>query len=99
MRARRRGAGRQDGGFFERAIGLALVASLTAACAAATAPVAVPLLWGVVIAVATWPVYRRLRDALGGRPRLAATLMASLLLAILAAPVLALSLSLAGYSL
>jgi predicted PurR-regulated permease PerM len=98
MRARRRAAGRRDGRFFERAIGLALVAGLTAACAAATAPVAVPLLWGVVIAVATWPAYRRLRDALGGRPRLAATLMASLLLLTLAAPVVALSLSLAGYA-
>ena len=98
MRARRRAAGRRDGRFFERAIGLALVAALTAACAAATAPVAVPLLWGVVIAVATWPAYRRLRDALGGRPRLAAALVASLLLLTLAAPVVALSLSLAGYA-
>src|SRR5689334_15380027 len=98
MRARRRAAGRRDGRFFERAIGLALVAALTAACATATAPVAVPLLWGVIVAVATWPAYRRLRDALGGRPRLAATLMASLLLLTLAAPVVALSLSLAGYA-
>src|SRR3954454_4429484 len=98
MRARRRAAGRRDGRFFERAIGLALVAGLTAACAAATAPVAVPLLWGVIVAVATWPAYRRLRDALGGRPRLAATLMALLLLLTLAAPVVALSLSLAGYA-
>ncbi len=98
MRARRRAAGRRDGRFFERAIGLALVASLTAACAAATAPVAVPLLWGVVIAVTTWPPYRRLRDALGGRPKLAATIIALLLTLTLAAPVVALSLSLAGYA-
>jgi predicted PurR-regulated permease PerM len=98
MRARRRTSGRRDGRFFERAIGLALVASLTAACAAATAPVAVPLLWGVIIAVATWPPYRRLRDALGGRAKLAAALVALLLALTLAAPVVALSLSLAGYA-
>src|SRR3954447_6256360 len=98
MRARRRAAGRRDGRFFERATGLALVAALTAACAAATAPVAVPLLWGVVIAVATWPAYRRLRDALGGRAKLAAALVALLLALTLAAPVVALSLSLAGYA-
>src|SRR3954447_13253900 len=98
MRARRRAAGRRDGRFFERAIGLALVAALTAACAAATAPVAVPLLWGVVIAVATWPAYRRLRDAFGGRPKLAATLVALLLALTPAAPVVAPSLSLPGYA-
>src|SRR3954454_15200233 len=98
MRARRRAAGRRDGRFFERAIGLALVASLTAACAAATAPIAVPLLWGLIIAVSTWPLYSRIRDGLGGRPKLAASLMALLLTLTLAAPVVALSFSLAGYA-
>src|SRR4051794_38947773 len=98
MRARRRAAGRRDGRFLERALGGALVGGRPGACPAVTAPVAVPLLWGVVIAVATWPAYRRLRDALGGRPRLAAALVASLLLLTLAAPVVALSLSLAGYA-
>jgi len=44
------------------------------------------------------PILAPVRDALGGRPRLAATLMASLLLLTLAAPVVALSLSLAGYA-
>src|SRR5918912_4291108 len=98
MRARRRTSGRRDGQFFGRAIALALVASLTAACAAAAAPIAVPLLWGLIIAVSTWPVYRRVRDGLGGRPKLAATVVALLLTLTLAAPVVALSLSLAGYA-
>src|SRR4051794_26640587 len=98
MRARRRAAGRRDGPVLEGASGLARAAALPAACAAAPAPVAVPLLWGVVIAVATWPAYRWLRDALGGRPKLAATLVALLLALTLAAPVVALGLSLAGYA-
>jgi predicted PurR-regulated permease PerM len=52
----------------------------------------------LIIAVSTWPVYRRVRDGLGGRPKLAATLVALLLALTLAAPVVALSLSLAGYA-
>jgi predicted PurR-regulated permease PerM len=81
--------------FFERAIGLALIASLVAACLSVTAPFIIPLLWGVIIAVSTWPVYRRLRDALGGYRKLAATIMAILLTLILVAPIVLLSVTLA----
>ena len=81
--------------FFERAIGLALIASLVAACVTVTAPFIMPLLWGVIIAVSTWPLYRRLRDALGGYRKLAATLLAILLTLVLVTPIVVLSFTLA----
>jgi predicted PurR-regulated permease PerM len=81
--------------FFERAIGLALIASLAAACVAITAPFIIPMLWGTILAVSTWPLYRRLRDALGGHRKTAATIMATLLLLVMASPIALLIASLA----
>jgi predicted PurR-regulated permease PerM len=81
--------------FFERAIGLALIASLGAACLTITAPFIIPMLWGIILAVSTWPLYRRLRDALHGHRKTAATIMALLLLLVMASPIALLIVSLA----
>jgi predicted PurR-regulated permease PerM len=49
-------------------------------------PFIVPVIWGIILAVATYPAYRRLDGALGGRSGLAATLITILLLVLLAGP-------------
>ena len=49
-------------------------------------PFIVPVIWGIILAVATYPAYRRLNIALGGRSGLAATLITILLLVLLAGP-------------
>lgn len=81
--------------FIERAIGLALVASLLAACLAVTAPFIVPMLWGIIIAVSTWPLYRRLCDILYGHRKTAAVIMVTLLLVTLVTPVVLVAASVA----
>jgi predicted PurR-regulated permease PerM len=73
--------------FFERVIGLGLVLALGAACLTVVAPFVIPLLWATVLAVSTWPVYRRLRDLMRGHRRTAATLMALLLFLVLVGPI------------
>lgn len=45
------------------------------------------LAWGLVIAFVTWPTYRKIRGALGGRQTLSAFLMMLLVIAIVALPV------------
>ncbi len=81
--------------FFERVIGLALIASLLAACIAVTAPFIVPILWGIIIAVSTWPLYRRLLDILYGHRKTAAVIMVTLLLVTLVTPLVLLAASIA----
>ncbi len=86
---------RTDRVFFERVIGLALVLTLGAACLTVVAPFAIPLLWAIVLAVSTWPAYRRLRDLMGGHRRTAAALMALLLFLVLVGPIAVIIASLA----
>lgn len=73
--------------FFERTIGLVAVALLTFACFQIVAPFIIPMLWGAIIAVSTWPLYKRLNAMLGDRPALAATLMTLLMFVVLVTPV------------
>ncbi len=54
-------------------------------------PFIVPVIWGIILAVATYPGYRRLHGALGGRSGLAATLITVLLLVLLAGPMIMLT--------
>jgi predicted PurR-regulated permease PerM len=79
--------------FLERAVEtsvrLALVVLLVVLCLVILAPFAGPVAWGIIIAVALAPLHRRLTDALGGRERIAAGLLAFLGLALLIVPTLA----------
>jgi predicted PurR-regulated permease PerM len=49
-------------------------------------PFLVPIVWGVIIAVATYPAYRRLEAHVGGRRILAAVLFTILMIAVVVAP-------------
>jgi predicted PurR-regulated permease PerM len=59
-------------------------------------PFLFPILWGVIIAVAVYPGYRRLEARLNGRRLLAATLFTALMLAVLVVPAVLLGGSLAS---
>ena len=54
-------------------------------------PFIVPVIWGIILAVATYPAYRRLNAGLGQRRGVAATLMTILLLILLAGPMILLA--------
>lgn len=71
----------------EVAIHIGLVFLLAAACLAILRPFVPLLLWGVIIAVAIYPAYRKLQDFLGGRGGLAAVLCTVFLLVLLILPV------------
>jgi predicted PurR-regulated permease PerM len=49
------------------------------------------IVWGIIIAIAIHPIYARLKSALGGRDRLAATLITLLVLILLLVPTIMLS--------
>jgi predicted PurR-regulated permease PerM len=71
-------AGDGDGGFAGRAVDAAikigLVALLAVWCLEIVRPFMLPLIWGVIIAIASHPGFVSLERGLGGRSRLAATL-------------------------
>lgn len=73
--------------FVERLILLTLLAFLVFACVQIVQPFIGPLLWGIIITVATWYPYRWLSDYLGGRRTLAAVIVSLALLLILVVPV------------
>ena len=73
-----------------------VLAVLVAWCFAITRPFIVAVLWGVILAVAVRPGYARLRDGLGGRRRLAATLLTLLALLLLIGPLSMLMAALVG---
>jgi len=50
------------------------------------APFARPVLWAIVLATATWPIYRRLRPLFGRWEEIAAIVMTLLLLVVVVAP-------------
>ncbi|MHC4817011.1 MAG: AI-2E family transporter [Planctomycetota bacterium] len=58
----------------EAAVHLAILVVLVVACLHVIRPFALLVIWGIIIAIATWPLFRRLMAALGGRQRLAAGL-------------------------
>jgi predicted PurR-regulated permease PerM len=72
-------------------IHVGLVILLTVACLIILRPFLPLVAWGIVVAIAVYPAYRRLRGILGGRERLAAALLTVLFLAILAVPVVLLT--------
>ena len=73
--------------FIERVILLTLLAFLVFACVQIVSPFIGPMLWGIIITVATWHPYRKLAKLLGNRRKLAAVLMSLALLLILVVPI------------
>jgi predicted PurR-regulated permease PerM len=84
----------QDQRLVEQVIGFAILAVLVLACLKITAPFIGPLIWGIIISVSTWPLFLRLRTALGGLRRLAATLMTLIMASFLVLPIVLLFVSL-----
>jgi predicted PurR-regulated permease PerM len=70
----------------EAAIRIGLVALLVAWCFQIVRPFIVPVVWGIIIAVAVHPGYRRLETALGNHRTIAATLFTLLMLILLIGP-------------
>ena len=70
----------------EAAIRLALLVLMAYWCYTLVSPFIVILLWAIIIAVAVFPLYDRLRSALGGRNRLAAWVYTLLALSLLITP-------------
>ena len=68
------------------AFALIFVIILCAASFVIARPFLAPLLWGVILAIATWPAFAWCRQRLGGRNTLAAALMTLLLALVLLGP-------------
>ena len=75
----------------ETTIRIGLIAILAIYCYQIVRPFLIPIVWGVIIAVAIYPSYSRLQEMLGGRPALAAVLITILALFILIIPTVMLS--------
>jgi predicted PurR-regulated permease PerM len=75
----------------EATVRLGLIAVLALYCFQIVQPFIIPVVWGVIIAVAVHPNYRRLQRALGGRQTLAAVLFVVLALVLLITPTFMLS--------
>jgi len=70
----------------EAIIRIALIIGIVSACFLIVKPFLMPVLWGVILAVAIQPLYDRVRRLLGGRGKTAATLIVVVALAALAIP-------------
>jgi predicted PurR-regulated permease PerM len=70
----------------ERKLGWIIVALVLAGCLLVLLPFASALLWAVVLAFSSWPLYRRLVHLLGGRRTLAALGMALAMFCIILLP-------------
>jgi predicted PurR-regulated permease PerM len=79
----------------EAAIRIGLIALLVAWCFDIVRPFIVPLLWGIIIAVACMPMFRWSKARLGDRNKLAATVFTLIALAIVITPTVMLGNSLA----
>jgi predicted PurR-regulated permease PerM len=70
----------------EAAIRLGLLLLLAAWCFKIVTPFIVPVIWGVVIAVAIYPLFTKLKSSMGDRNKLAATVYTLLALTLLITP-------------
>jgi predicted PurR-regulated permease PerM len=75
----------------ETVIRIGVLAALVVYCFLIVRPFIIPVVWGIIIAVATYPGFQRLRGMLGGRNALAATLFTVLGLVVLVTPTAMLS--------
>ena len=78
----------------EAAVKLGLLLLLVYWCFSIIRPFQIPVLWGVIIAVAVYPLFIRLKAALGGRNKLASVLYTLIALALLMTPTVMVSNSL-----
>jgi predicted PurR-regulated permease PerM len=70
----------------ERTIGLVLLAVLAIGCLLVLRPFFTAVCFALILVVATWPAFERLRQSLGGRRTLAALLMVALATLVFVAP-------------
>jgi predicted PurR-regulated permease PerM len=70
----------------EAAIRIGVLAALAVWCFEIARPFLAPFIWGVIIAVATYPAYRMLEDRLGGRRIFAAVVFTIVMLVAIAVP-------------
>lgn len=70
----------------ERILLISALALLAIACFVVVRPFLSAVLWAAILALTTWPIFCRLRDRLGGRPGLAAAIMATGFLLVLVVP-------------
>ena len=70
----------------EAAIRIGLVFLLAAWCFLIVEPFIIPILWGMIIAIASHPIYGWMKKKLGGRGKSAATIFTLLALALLITP-------------
>jgi len=75
----------------EASVRIGLVGLLAYVSIQITKPFLAPLVWGVVIAISTRPLYGRLRQAVGGRSSLAAAIFALIGLVLVIGPTVALT--------
>jgi predicted PurR-regulated permease PerM len=75
----------------EAAIRLGLLLLLAAWCFKIIAPFIVPVVWGVIIAVAIFPLFLKLKSVLGGRNKMAAALYTLIALTLLITPTVMIS--------
>jgi len=75
----------------EAAVRLGLLLLLATWCFKIITPFIVPVMWGVIIAVAIYPLFLKLKSALGGKNKLAATVYTLLALAFLITPTVMIS--------
>nr|MBS0021567.1 AI-2E family transporter [Gammaproteobacteria bacterium] len=79
----------------ETALGIAVLSLLAVGCFVVLRPFLAAILWAVILAIATWPVFRWLERRLKGRRILAAALTTVLLAVVLLVPLLIVVTSLA----
>lgn len=77
----------------DAAIKIALLFLLVAWCFNIIQPFVMPVLWGIILAVALWPLFNRVRQVFKGRNKLAATVFTLFTLAVLIVPAVMLSTS------
>jgi len=70
----------------EAAVRIGVLALLLLWCFTLAQPFLVPIVWGVIIAVATYPAYQRLEARMGGRRILAAVLFTLLMIVVVMVP-------------
>ena len=78
-------------GSIEVAIRLGLLTLLAIWCLLIVMPFILPVMWGVIIAVAVYPLFSKLKSALGGKNKLATSVYIVLALAILITPTVMIS--------
>ena len=74
------------GALIDGLVRLVVLSLLIAWCFLIIAPFVLPVAWGIILAVAIYPLYAKLAAAFGGREKLAATVYALVALSILMGP-------------